>query len=278
MLFNSYAKINLFLKINSKSKIGLHEIQSYFCLINLADKIKINKIKGKKDKIIFKGPFAKLVNKKNNSVVKIFKLLRRLKLISRYYSVTVIKYIPVFGGLGGGSGNAAFILKSILKNRIQKKIIKIAGQEIGSDFGLFFHKQGFLKKLGMIFNLKKKYKLFFLLIYPELKCSTKEIYSRVRKYSKKKIININKINSKEKFIKFMEKNENDLQSIVEKKYPIIKRILADINNEKGCYFSRMTGSGSVCYGLFKDEMAAKKALNKLKIKHPKFWFSIAKTV
>ena len=40
----------------------------------------------------------------------------------------------------------------------------------------------------------------------------------------------------------------------------------------------MSGSGSVCYGLFNNERTAKKALNKIKTKYPKFWFSIAKTV
>ena len=40
----------------------------------------------------------------------------------------------------------------------------------------------------------------------------------------------------------------------------------------------MTGSGSVCYGLFDNEIKAKKALNNLKIKYPKFWLSLAKTV
>ena len=79
-------------------------------------------------------------------------------------------------------------------------------------------------------------------------------------------------------MKYLSKNRNDLQFIVEKKYPVIKRLLNDIQNEKGCGFSRMTGSGSVCYGLFKDQIAAKKALKKLRYKYPKFWFSFAKTV
>ena len=73
-------------------------------------------------------------------------------------------------------------------------------------------------------------------------------------------------------------NGNDLQLVVEKKYPLIKKLLSEIKNEKGCCLSRMTGSGSVCYGLFKSKILAKKALNKLKLKYPKFWFSLAKTV
>ena len=72
--------------------------------------------------------------------------------------------------------------------------------------------------------------------------------------------------------------KNELQLIVEKKYPIIKKLLTDISREKGCFFSRMSGSGSVCYGLFNSERDAKKAFNKIKAKYPKFWFSIAKTV
>jgi 4-diphosphocytidyl-2C-methyl-D-erythritol kinase len=54
MSLSSYAKINLTLKINYKNKNNLHEIQSYFCLIDLADKIKIKKIKKKKIKFYSK--------------------------------------------------------------------------------------------------------------------------------------------------------------------------------------------------------------------------------
>ena len=116
------------------------------------------------------------------------------------------------------------------------------------------------------------------MIKPNIRCSTKEIYSKVRKYSKKKLLAQSKINTKNKFISVLSQENNDLQSIVEKKHPLIKKLIIAIRNEEGCCFSRMTGSGSVCYGLFKDQITAKKALNKLKIKFPKFWFSFAKTV
>ena len=86
------------------------------------------------------------------------------------------------------------------------------------------------------------------------------------------------MNNKEGFINYILEQNNELQSIVEEEYPSIKILLKDINTEKGCHFSRMSGSGSVCYGLFNNESNAKKALNKIKTKHPKFWFSIAKTV
>ena len=120
--------------------------------------------------------------------------------------------------------------------------------------------------------------MIFLLSRPNINCSTREIYSRVKEYSKKNKFNFNKTNTKIKFTNYILNNKNELQSIVEKKYPIIKQLLADISIENGCYLSRMTGSGSVCYGLFNNEKAAKKALNKIKNKYPNFWFSLAKTV
>ena len=54
--------------------------------------------------------------------------------------------------------------------------------------------------------------------------------------------------------------------------------LKEINKLEGCFFSRMTGSGSACYGLFDDENSSKVALKRLRKKYPKFWFSIAKTI
>ena len=53
MVLKSYSKINLSLNVNNKLKSGLHEIQSYYCLINLIDKIKISKRKKKGSKSFF---------------------------------------------------------------------------------------------------------------------------------------------------------------------------------------------------------------------------------
>ena len=60
MVLKSYSKINLSLSINSKTRSGLHEIQSYFCLINLFDQIKVNKIEGQKDIVRFQGEFKRI--------------------------------------------------------------------------------------------------------------------------------------------------------------------------------------------------------------------------
>ena len=116
------------------------------------------------------------------------------------------------------------------------------------------------------------------MIYPKLKCSTKEIYSKFKNVSPKERYKIATFSNKKLLINYLINSKNDLQVVVEKKYPIVKDLLKDIKKEQGCYFSRMTGSGSVCYGLFNNQIKAKKALNNLKKKYPKFWSSLAKTV
>ncbi len=278
MVLKSYSKINLTLNVNKKLKSGLHDIQSYFCLINLFDQIKIVKIKGHKDQVRFKGKFANDINKSKNSVSKTLSLLREKKIITTHYSVLINKNIPVFSGLGGGTSNAFTLVNYFLKKKIKKNFKFILNKKIGTDIQLFFYNMGFLKNLKKINNFRIKYRLYFLLIFPNLKCSTKYIYSKIRKYSSKTKFRPNKVKNKYKFIKFLSSEHNALQSIVEKKFPKVKKLLTQIRHEKGCYFSRMSGSGSVCYGVFESEKTAKGALKRIKLKYPKYWLTVAKTI
>ena len=279
MFTKSYAKINLSLFVNKKLSNGLHDIETIFCQIDLFDKISIKKIKNKSsDKIYITGPYSKNVNPSNNSILKTLNILRKYNLISNFYSVKIYKKIPVFSGLGGGTSNAASIIKFLVKKKIKTEIFNKIVQNIGSDLRLFFHKQGFLKNLKTVVGFKKKYKLFFLLIKPNFFCSTKEIYSKVKNNSKKNKFSNNFFYSKSEFINQIINLNNDLQSIVENKYPIIKKLISETDNLRGCYFSRMSGSGSACYGLFINEQSSKAALKNLRKKYPKFSFSIAKTI
>ena len=80
MILKSFSKINLTLGVNSKIKRKhFHQIESVFCLTNLYDEITIKKIKKRNDVVKIKGKFARQINKKNNSVTKTLKILRKKK-------------------------------------------------------------------------------------------------------------------------------------------------------------------------------------------------------
>ncbi len=279
MVLKSYAKINLTLSVNKKLKTGLHNIQSFYCLVDLCDKIFIKKIKNaNSDEISFNGPFSKNINKSNNSVQKVLNIMRKNKVILDYYSVKVNKKIPVFAGFGGGTSNAATLLNHLTKKRLKKNLLRKIIKEVGSDFKLFTYNQGYQKNLKSVIKLKKKHKFHFLLVFPKIKCSSKSVYSKVKNYTKSKIYLKKKLALRSNFINLLANSKNDLQSIVEKKHKILRILLLNLSDAKGCHFSRMTGSGSACYGLFENKNSSLVALKKLRKKYPKFWYSIAKTI
>ena len=279
-MIKSYSKINLFLKVLKKNKNGLHNIQSSVMLLDLHDEINVKTINKDKDKITFLGRFNENINKNINSISKVLSLLRNQNLISskKKYKIVINKKIPVFAGLGGGTSNAASLIKYFLKNKPNNKLLTIFEKEIGSDFRLFFLNHSFQKSLKNIIKFKKKYAFYFVLTYPNIKCFTKEVYSKVKKFNLSLKIDPSKILSKGKYIEFIKNENNDLQEIVERKYKKIKKILDLIKLQKNCLFSRMTGSGSVCFGVFFNRKSAILGLRTIQKKLPNCWCVLTKSI
>ena len=279
-MIKSYSKINLFLRVLKKNDQDLHNIQSTIMLLNLHDKISIKKIPKKKDIILFTGTFRANINTTTNSVTNTLSLLRFHNLINsnKRYKITVNKRIPVFGGLGGGTGNAATILKYFLKKKLSLELLDIFEKKIGSDLRLFFFSHSFQKNLKNIKSFKKKYKFYFLLVYPNIKSSTKQVYAKVKKFNTPLRIDPSKIISKSKYNKFLINETNDLQKIVEKKHKKIEKIINIIRLQKNCLFSRMTGSGSVCFGTFSCRKSASLAAKVLKKEFPNYWCKLTKSI
>ena len=279
-MIKSYSKINLFLKVLKKNKKGLHNIQSSVMLLDLHDNISLKKINTNKDNIKFIGQFKKNINKSKNTITKSLSLLRKHNLIDKKkrYKIVVNKKIPVFAGLGGGTSNAVFLIKYFLKNKVSDRILKIFEKEIGSDFRLFFFNYSFKKSLQKILKFKKRYFFNLVLVYPNINSSTKEVYSKVKKFNFPLKNDLSKIDSKDRYIKFIKKEKNDLQEIVEKKHKKIKKILDLIKTQKNCLLSRMTGSGSVCFGIFVSRKSAKQGLIKIHKKLPNCWCIFTKSI
>ena len=86
--------------------------------------------------------------------------------------------------MGGGTSNAICLVKHLTRNKINKNLLKVLSKRIGSDVRIFLYHQGFISNLKKIYGFQKKYSLYLLLVYPSIKCSTKYIYSKVRKFLK----------------------------------------------------------------------------------------------
>ena len=273
----SYAKINLALNIIGKSK-KLHKIESLVAFLELHDLILIKKIGSRNHQIVFNGKFSEKIYS-TNTVSKLLKVLEKKKLINQKYLIKITKNIPQKSGLGGGSMNAANILKYFIKRKIIKlnkvQIYEIA-EYVGSDVILG------LDSVNSILTYKKKIKryknckkLFTLVVKPTFGCATKKIYSYVKKFERAKFNN-----PKKKMFNFdyLKRSSNSLEQIALKKYPVLNKIKSYLNNLEKPIFVRMSGSGSAFIAYYASKKQCHSAQKQFNKDHKKYWCISSKTI
>lgn len=276
---NSWAKVNLSLNVIKRLSNKYHNIESLITFIKIYDEIKIKILKEREHKIFFTGKFSKGIPK-NNTILKLLNLLEKKKIIkNKKFEIKIKKNIPQKSGMGGGSMNAASVLRYLIKKKIikisNKKALEIA-YKVGSDVALGLErKNSILFKNGEVGRLKNKINLHVLIVKPNIACSTKDIYANVKKYSKSLYNNKNK-----RFFKksYLAESRNDLENVVFKKYPKIKSLKYFILNLPNILFARMTGSGSALVAYFKSKKAANNAAKVFKSKYKNYWYIVSKTI
>ncbi|MAJ23299.1 MAG: 4-(cytidine 5'-diphospho)-2-C-methyl-D-erythritol kinase [Candidatus Pelagibacter sp. TMED64] len=282
-ILKSYCKINLFLKVGKKLKNNLHQTQSLVSFCNIYDLISISENIKKFNQVKFVGKFSNNINKNKNTIIKVLNILKRKKKLNKYFNIVVKKNIPHRSGLGGGSINAATLLMH-LNNRFnlslkKNEIFKIANN-VGFDTPLGIKiKDSYLSKDNKnIKRFSKKFNLNLVIVYPNVSCATKDIYMLNKKISVLKKIQFQNIKNRKTLVNFLKLQENDLQTVVVNKYKKIGILLKFIESQKGCLFSRMTGSGSACFGVFSNYKKAKLAQSSLKKKFSSYWSKACKTI
>ncbi len=274
----SYAKINLALNITGKLD-KLHKIESIVSFIDLHDLIFIKKINGLRHRISFYGKFSKNINT-DNTISKLLDILDKNKLLkNQKFQIKIKKNIPQQSGLGGGSMNSANILNYLGKKNIikinQRKKIEISNL-VGSDVILGFNsKNSIITSRGNIKRFSNCPKFYTLLVKPKFGCSTKEIYSKVKKFTK------SKYNNPKKFMftqRYLSTQENDLETVAFSIYPKLRELKNFLQENDNLSFVRMTGSGSVIVAYFQSKQDCELAKVRLKRKFKKYWCNTAKTI
>ena len=274
----SYAKINLALNVVGKQS-SLHKIESIISFLDLHDEILIKSIKNKNHKIKFIGKFSNNISL-NNTVSRLLEIIDKKQLLKHAkFEIIIKKNIPLEAGFGGGSMNAAAILKFLIKKKLimisKKEVYKICSL-IGSDVILGIHSNNLiLKSNNTIKDFLIKKNIFILAVKPSFGCSTKKIYSKVTKFRKARF---NKPTKSMFNLDFLKKMNNDLELIALNKYPklnILKFFLDELSKVE---FVRMTGSGSAIIAYFKTYKLCKEAEKKVKKEFKNYWCKTAKTI
>lgn len=247
------AKLNLNLFIKKKGTNGLHFLESDICFLGLTDKIFF-----KFSNIDFFSQCNKeeafIIDPKNNLILQALKKFRNLTGWKKRFSIYLKKNIPLGAGLGGGSADAAatlIVLKKLFnldtqENKITKSTLYDIAKEIGSDIPACIESKDLkLKGYGdKIFRIKNPDNFYFLIVYPNIKLSTKDVFNH---YEKNPI----KIKGSNIFWENININNSLLPSAVRLE-PEISNVLNSLKKSKNVKAYGMTGSGSCCFGVFKN--------------------------
>lgn len=249
------AKINLGLHITGKRSDGYHTIETIFYPIPLKDALEA--VKSKETSFIQTG--IKLASLPEDNLV-----MKAYTLMSQKYNIPPLniylkKAIPSGAGLGGGSADAAFMLKLLNElceyNIPESKLEKMAAS-IGADCPFFIRNKPVIATgIGNLFKpLDLSLKGYTIcVVQPPVMVSTKEAYSKI--VPKKPAFSLSKLPSLP-IHEWKNVLVNDFEPNIFKKHPVIGEIKNKLYT-MGAEYAAMSGSGSAVYGIFKNTISPK---------------------
>ena len=118
--------------------------------------------------------------------------------------------------------------------------------------------------------------LWIVLVNPRIFVSTGSIFEQVIEKHNAPLEPFAHFGSTDQFVDYLKGQRNDLQAVTTNKFPEIKQVLDTIEKTEDVLLSRMSGSGSTCFGLYRNQEIAKKAVSYIKKNNNKWWIKFSK--
>jgi len=255
------AKVNLSLEVIRRREDGYHEIETIFQCIDLADSIEIEFTS---DRLIqIECTNADIPTDERNLCHRAIVAMRPAAGASLGARMKIEKRIPSGAGLGGGSGNAAGILRAVcrgLRLDVPGATLERIAASLGSDVPFFLHGGTMLGRGRgeLLTPLEPLKRGVFLVVKPRVNIDTAWVYSRPTfgLTSHRPRLNLKAANSVlARFPRGALPFRNALEAAVVPAYPEVARLLEELLSEHPC-FASMTGSGSAVYAIFEHEARA----------------------
>ena len=244
------AKINIGLNITEKRPDGYHNLETIFYPIELCDSLEF--VCAEKSEFTCTGLNIE-GNSDNNLIIKAYNLLKEDFDIPKI-NIHLHKTIPMGAGLGGGSADAAFMLKMLndeFKLGLSSKDLQIKAAKLGADCAFFIENKPVLAKgIGNIFEPTSVdlNGYHIVLIKPDVHVSTAEAYGGCKPQRwETPLEEVIKLPIDE----WKHHIYNDFEKTVFVAHPELEMI-KNVLYEKGAIYAAMSGSGSTIYGIFKN--------------------------
>lgn len=256
----SVAKLNLFLHINGRRADGYHELQTCFQFIDFADDMTFTKLAD--GELEFHCSDASIAGD-DNLVVKAVRLLEQASERRLSLRIDLQKRLPMGGGIGGGSSNAATTLMAV--NALfalgfeRAELLQMA-RKLGADVPIFIHGKACIADgIGELFSDFAPPESAYLLVHPNDHVSTGLLFSHpdlpraTPKFSMAQLREQPLFSSAEQGSIF----HNDFEVLVKKLYPKVENTLSWLLEYAP---SRMTGTGACCFAVFANTQQVESTL------------------
>lgn len=251
----SPCKINLCLYVLGKRPDGFHDLQSLFCLLNYGDTMTFTVTADGQQRLELPQNLG--IKLEDNLIYKAVTLLQHEAGLHDSIRIEIDKKIPMGGGLGGGSSNAAttlLVLNALAKLKLSPEQLLALGARLGSDVPFFVQgHNAFVEGRGERIHTMDFTKKYYLVVTPDCHVSTKEIFTdpRLPQYFSPR---------RDLATLFSTPFSNDCVTLVSQKFPEIGQIL-NILVKYGR--SAMSGTGASCFCVFPHQEAAEQAQHEL---------------
>ena len=266
--FLAPAKINLFLHVTGRRNDGYHLLQSAFRLVDFYDTIYL---KVTSDGKITRSAEIEGIPAEQDLCIRAAKLLQAHTQCTLGVDIAIDKRIPMGGGLGGGSSDAATVLialNQLWKLNLDRPTLMELGLKLGADVPFFiFGKNAWVEGIGEKMQALALPPAHYVIMTPKTHVPTAEIFS-AEELTRNTFPTTIAAFSEMWFGKTQQSNDkwgekhvfhNDLQAVVCKRYPAVASCLEWLNQFSTSY---MSGSGASVFAAFNDESQAMRVIDK----------------
>ncbi len=271
------AKINIALHVTGRRMDGWHELDSVVAFAEIGDVLTL--AEAPTDSFVISGPFASdLSAGDDNLVVQAMARMRALYQTTSVtlpaFAITLEKNLPIASGLGGGSADAAAIIRMLMKfSRVDVPRADLHGLmiDLGADVPVCFQqRQARMQGIGDILKpLAQPVRGDVVLVNPLKQCTTADVFKKLGLEPGQNYKFGISLDAPSRW-------RNDLTEPATQVLPEIKQVLDELALFPGVSNVRMSGSGATCFAMAKDEATAKLLETSISAAHPAWWAKATK--
>jgi len=267
------AKINLTLHVTGQRDDGYHLLDSLVVFADVGDDLILSE--GPEMRLAVSGPFSEGVPEDDRNLV--WKAARAADWTGK---IELTKNLPHGAGIGGGSSDAAAVLRALFGDDARQGIGLEKTLGLGADVPVCMHAgpqrmQGIGEQLTRIWPVPR---LHLVLVNPGCHVPTPHVFRALQNRDNAPMATCGAWQDVAEFIGWLSQQRNDLEAPAIAVEPVIGDVLKELHSQQTCQLARMSGSGATCFGVFPDAAMRDQVAEALRQNHPDWWVVPVDTV